>query len=734
MVSFRVILAVLICIFCHLLQRPVLSEIFIFRFLSVRGFDGSLVILTGSTTIADEPRGLTFRRIRYDTFLGDEFVLDRLMSGVFVFATVLSLVSVGCVSVATSSLIDEMTNLDRLAELPSPAYVTKQFSSYDRESVTPDNHEKWFANRDCGQFVRSETNGGREELVMMDIDGPGAIVRIWSANPKGTLRIYLDNNAEPVIEENMADLLGGKVAAFPEPIAGVRARGYNLYFPIPYASHCKVTSDEGGFYYHVNYRTYEPGTRVETFTCEELSCLKDKIQRVAGVLASPRTAVHNQTTSEHPFDLAIAPGESATVAELTGALAITSLELNLQANDRPAAARGLVLSISFDGEQTVETPLGDFFGGAPWLHAYASLPVGIVDGDPPTLYSHWLMPFGKSARITLRNLGTQKVALKGIITSKPYAWSGRSLLFHAKWRIERDIPTRPFTDWTHLACAGKGRFVGGALHIINPVREWWGEGDEKIYVDGEIFPSHFGTGTEDYYGYAWCNNEPFQHAYHNQPICEGPRNFGHTCNSRFHVLDDIPFTRQFRFDLENWHSHGSAKTDRAAISFWYARPGGTDDFEKIIASDVTAPERLELKVYKVVGAIEGEELTELTVPGNCRIENLGPDFSGEQHLWWERGKVGDKLVLGFEAGGSRQHVIARLTKNNDYAKVQLYINDQKAGDVIDLYANSVTPMDEIDLGEFDLRQGQNRLTVEIVGINEKAQKNYEFAVDYIKLK
>ena len=39
---------------------------------------------------------------------------------------------------------------------------------------------------------------------------------------------------------------------------------------------------------------------------------------------------------------------------------------------------------------------------------------------------------------------------------------------------------------------------------MNPVEAWWGEGDEKVFVDGEKFPSHFGTGTEDYYGYAWC--------------------------------------------------------------------------------------------------------------------------------------------------------------------------------------------------------------------------------------
>ena len=54
-----------------------------------------------------------------------------------------------------------------------------------------------------------------------------------------------------------------------------------------------------------------------------------------------------------------------------------------------------------------------------------------------------------------------------------------------------------------------------------PGAAWWGEGDEKIYVDGEAFPSLFGTGTEDYFGYAWSTTETFAHAYHAQTRAPG---------------------------------------------------------------------------------------------------------------------------------------------------------------------------------------------------------------------
>ena len=88
--------------------------------------------------------------------------------------------------------------------------------------------------------------------VLAEMDGPGSVVRIWSADPAdaGNIRIYLDDAKEPVIEAPLAELLGGKwktkidgkeTTPFPDPIACERSRGFNLYFPIAYAKHCKIT-------------------------------------------------------------------------------------------------------------------------------------------------------------------------------------------------------------------------------------------------------------------------------------------------------------------------------------------------------------------------------------------------------------------------------------------------------------------------------------------------------------
>ncbi len=173
-------------------------------------------------------------------------------------------------SVTYRGLLEEMLNRESLTRLPDPWFDCRQASSYDRGSVSAADQAGWFANGDADKFVRVEERGGRKEWVMMDEAGPGAVVRIWSANPKGVLRVYLDGSETPVVEGPMADLLrsSGQIGgvAVGAPLSAERSRGCNLYLPIPYAERCLITSDEPGFYYQVNFRSYEAGTAVETLT------------------------------------------------------------------------------------------------------------------------------------------------------------------------------------------------------------------------------------------------------------------------------------------------------------------------------------------------------------------------------------------------------------------------------------------------------------------------------------
>lgn len=650
-------------------------------------------------------------------------------------SALLMLLACGCAGtsnvVTTESLLREMTDLRALAEYPDPAFTCKQFSSYDRASVTPNDQEKWFANADWGQFIREEKVGGRTEYVMADMAGPGAIVRIWSANPKGTLRIYLDGEDTPEIECPMQDFLGGKLPWNPSPISGERSRGWNSYFPIPYAKHCKVTCDEKEFYYHLNYRTYPPNWRVTSFRVAESEALEPVSSGVAVELTADAHPV--SIPGDHPWTR-IDAGKSELVWESrskTGTL--TGLVIRFKDPTPPEVSRKVILHISFDGVETVTCPVVDFFGAGPGSHAYRSLPCGVSsNGD---MWCNWVMPFRRHAQVRVENLSDHPVELLATCrVSDDDAWRRRDMHFHAKTRLQRGVPSMPKIDWNYLTATGQGAFVGAAFSIANPVREWWGEGDEKIYVDGETFPSHFGTGTEDYFGYAWCCNVPFQHAYHNQPRCDGPYNYGHTTVNRWHILDRIPFEKSFKFDMELWHWNKETDVDLAVTAYWYAKPGATDEFPPLDPADLVVSEIPPYVPPRTPGAIEGEEMTIIEKAGVAEPQTVW-GTSNDAHLWWREGhKVGDKLVLSFQAPNvGTYEIIGRFVKAADYGVHQLHVNDAKAGEPIDFYNNGVIVSEEMRLGRFELRQGENRLTVEVVGANEKAVVKYMFGLDYLRL-
>lgn len=657
------------------------------------------------------------------------FLSAGLLTGFLSFASFISLAG-DVQPITTASLLHEMTDLAGMAEYPKPAYTCKQFSSYDRKSKSPT--EDWFANGDCGQYLRIENRQGRQEHVMMDATGPGAVVRIWSANPAGILRVYLDGAEAPVLEAPMTDLLGGTYGGLPKPISGEYSKGWNLYFPIPYSKSCKITSDKGGFYYHVNYRTYEAGTQVEPFKIDQIKSLASSIEKLAARLADPRGDESQAEGNSQEFRLYLPAGESVSQI-LQGPSAITCTTLRVSASHIEAALRGVIVKVKFDDESCIEAPLGDVFGSAPGINAYTTLPLGMTrDGD---MYCHWFMPYKESAVIEFVNNTKETVTLNGDVAIAPYQWTDASMHFHAKWRVQFDVPTRPMIDWNYLSATGKGIFAGVSFSIDNPVKDWWGEGDEKIYVDGETFPSHFGTGTEDYYGYAWCWPEVFTHAYHSQSRCDGPGNYGRTSVNRFHIIDRIPFTKSFKFDMELWHWHERCKVNMAVTAYWYAMPGATDGFQPIRSADAIVRPMAEYAAPTVPGAIEGEKMKIIKVTGIAEPQDWG-NLSGDRHLWWHAGmKPNDTLVVAFPAPkAGKYHVIGHFLSAKDYGIHQLAINGQKTGQPMDFYNPEVKPTKEIDLGIYNLKEGNNELSVTITGANDKADKAYMFGLDYLLLK
>ncbi|HLK60753.1 MAG TPA: glycoside hydrolase family 172 protein [Chthonomonadaceae bacterium] len=495
-------------------------------------------------------------------------------------------------TITLASLLREMTDRDAVARWPSPEYAERQASSYDRRSKTPADPEGWFANDDFSQFIRSEENAGRREWVMMEADGPGCVVRIWfgGMKPMGILRFYLDGAPIPAIEGPAYDILIGTLLT-ERPLAIENAHGIpgapggmNLFLPIPYSRHCKITYEEPGRqdsntppegrWYNIEYRTYAPGTRVRTFTLQDLQAARPEIEKTCQTLLhSPELPAGKESALERT----LAPGSEMGMELTKGPHAIRWLQAQIltdRAEDLEQALRSIVLSLRFDGEETVWCPLGDFFGSGVGLNVLESWDRTITpDGR---MICRWVMPYATSASLTLQNLGQQPVTVHLRARVSGWRWDDRSMHFHANWRQQYPLPTRPHSDWNYIEATGKGVYMGDALAVFNPAPDWWGEGDEKIWVDGEAFPSHFGTGSEDYYGYSWGNTTLFQGPFSNQIRCDGPGNSGHTVVTRVRCLDAIPFTRSLRFDMEVWH-WADTNVAYAATTYWYALPGATSN-------------------------------------------------------------------------------------------------------------------------------------------------------------
>jgi hypothetical protein len=520
-------------------------------------------------------------------------------------------------------LIDRLTNLERLAEPPAAGERSGCFSSYDRRSRYNEEtgqYEAWDANNDGSGYIRQEGDG----IVAFESEGPGVIWRVWSALPKlGHIRIFIDDKPEPVVDMPFRDFFerfGTEMPPlnFPQ-LTLTLSRGRNRFIPIPYNRFCKVLLDpDWGAYYHFTYTTFPTDTSLphydELFEREACVALAEADRRLA------RRGWQRPSTPHDSLDqitLTISPGETATVTQLHGNRAITELRLVLDLPEKPADAqilRELALSIKWDGEAepSVWSPPGDFFGTAPGVNYYRSLPLGMTE---TSFYCHWFMPFAQSALLAATNDGDEARTLTVTIRHKPLARPADTLLrFHAKWHRDAFLAQVQQNgrkiDWPILLTRGSGRFCGLALHVWNRWSEpeeaaeswwygrwdkktidwWWGEGDEKFFVDSEKFPSTFGTGSEDYIGYAWAAEPPFptfDSAFACQPWVELNAN-GHTSVNRFHICDDVPFMTSFEACLEKYKPNQWGEGNVClydAVAYWYQRPGEADPYRPIPLSE-----------------------------------------------------------------------------------------------------------------------------------------------------
>jgi len=658
------------------------------------------------------------------------------------------------------TLLREMIDRDAPARRAEPVYRQRQASSYNRASKKRGG-PGWFADSDGVGFIRTEKRGGQTEWVLMEHTGPGCLTRIWTpffyysfAERTGpNVRITLDGADEPVIDCPLIALVTAK-GFVGRPFAAYTARAGDLYLPIPFAKSCKITMRRKPFYNIINYRTYGEGTRVETFTMAAYEAAKPALATVG------RTLLETPGPPEADLKTAgktLAPGGEMTVPTPAGGAAVRYLDIRLtpKTKGRTAHLRSTVLVGRFDGEQTVWCPVGDFFGCADAIHPFRTWPREVTkDG---VMICRWVMPYQKSAELKLVNLGAEPVEARVRIAAGRWDWDDRSMHFHANWRPDDVVQGSKFQDWNFIDIRGRGVLVGDQWTVQNPNGSWWGEGDEKIAIDDDHernFPSHFGTGTEDYYGWAGgrvpTRKDEFSHPFLANIRVGGldGRTRGVNICTRMRGLDAIPFTRRLRFDMESsfgtdirnpWNLLGYS-----AVTWWYARPGAAHNRPPMparAAKPIVALPDLDRRAKeirtggarRVKGAIEMEDLTPTAKSRGLKCHRQLPAarfrparMSGRAHFFVAGRRKGDFVEFTLAEQYTPRRVTLHLVRSHDFGIVQLAANGQKIGKPVDLYEADPVTILPVDLGV--VRPAGNAITlrIELVGKTPKSRGSGSF--------
>lgn len=588
------------------------------------------------------------------------------------------------VQLTYEDLLTYLTDLDRLPVI-EPGVYCRQFSSYDRASrydQSTGQYLDWDANGDAGNYLRIDPE--TREGLMAEMQGPGCIFRIWSANPQGVIRFYLDGDVKPTYEWDFNRLCTGTIDPFVKPLVwkrdpNNRDSASNVYLPIPYAKSCRVTSvipqadgsgKTPGHYYIINYRVFPKDWTVPTFRLPLTESQRSAVQETAAKWANCGQS------GAHPLDRfatkkeTIGPGQRLVAAELTGPGVIRQFRAKVRSSEKWVTRKvGLRIYWDDDTDPSVSCPIGDFFG-EPKEAEYKSYPMGITESMN---YCFFPMPFRKNARIDLVNDGSEPAPVEVVVTYRAQQVPDDWALFHAKFRSE--VASASF-DYPLIEATGTGKLVGICLFPDNIKGGWWGEGDEKVFVDGEKFPSWFGTGSEDYFGDAW-GIRYFANPSHGHPQRNVERMQG--CY-RWHLGDNIPFYKSLRMTIENYTGQPdqTSRNDYSSVAYWYQLPGGDDFFEEVplidrIPRGFVTQGALEIERYQ-----DSFKLTEgATVVTD---EGLPKPLSSNGGLKFA-GKVGSEFTFQLPVDKDEHYVLSPgLARDVKASRFDLLIDGKPAGE------------------------------------------------------
>ena len=256
----------------------------------------------------------------------------------------------------------------------------------------------------------------------------------------------------------------------------------------------------------------------------------------------------NKTAKGNAFEF-MEPGETKNLMDIKGEGTIQRIWLTI--DHSALKLRSLRLQFFWDGttKPAVDVPLGDFFVYN--LGKQVAFETALFSSGEGRSYNCYIpMPFKKAAKVLLINEGKERVKLYYDIDFLLHKLPSNALYFHAYWN--RQHSGQLGDDYILLPkVEGKGRFLGISVGLNTDTsygKSWWGEGEVKIYLDGDLkYPTINGTGAEDYIGSAWGLGK-FINTYQGCTIANDST--GQFCFYRWHIPDAIYFNKDIKVAIQ----------------------------------------------------------------------------------------------------------------------------------------------------------------------------------------
>ncbi len=313
---------------------------------------------------------------------------------------------------------------------------------------------------------------------------------------------------------------------------------------------------------------------------------------------SKRVSSYDKTGGNKDF-LVFRPNEMKEICSIGGKGCIKHIWVTMAGHEpiKPDSylPRSVVIRMYWDKEKmpSVEVPIGDFFGmGHGITKNYSCAPFTMSPEDGKAWNCFFPMPFSDGARIEIENQSEVSLSFYFYVDYRELdQLDDDQLRFHAQWR--RECPTNGIleegVDQEHyqfggkntdgsgnyviVEAQGKGHYVGCNYNIHNlrftHEHNWYGEGDDMIFIDGEVWPpSLHGTGTEDYFNTAWCPQQEQCTPYHGIILGGGDNWSGKSTFYRYHILDPVLFKKSIKVTIE--HGHNNHRSDDiSTTAYWY---------------------------------------------------------------------------------------------------------------------------------------------------------------------